>query len=501
MLVPRMTMSDRNAITTPATGLLIYQTDNTSGFYYYNGSGWISLINAFSGWGTTGNAGTDPATNFLGTTDDQPLFFKLNNFNAGRWDKSKANYLIGANAGTAISTGTTNIGIGTDVLSLTNGGSGNLALGHRSLKINTSGSYNAAIGYQALFNNTGGSFNTALGHNSLAGNITGSRNTILGSNANVSSGALTNATAVGANALVGCSNCFVLGGTGTDAVNVGIGVTNPFSKLTVNGDAAITSTVPTLRLFRNPSAGVSRILFQLNDSTNEFAITHALNSLYLSRGSGMYGFVSDLVIANNGNVGIGTGTPAVKLHISSSQTDLLRLETTDAAVNPQLSFANSGVLKAVMRLGGDDMVLGSPASNNNGKFILRLNGGDRFTVQPDGKVLIGTNTAAAGYMLNVNGKAICTELKVQLQANWPDYVFKKNYQLKSFDELRNFIAVNNHLPGMPAASEIQNSGMEVGEMQRKMMEKIEELTLYVLQLENKIIALEKLKRPSEQKIK
>jgi hypothetical protein len=80
-------------------------------------------------------------------------------------------------------------------------------------------------------------------------------------------------------------------------------------------------------------------------------------------------------------------------------------------------------------------------------------------------------------------------LKVQLKAGWPDYVFHKNYDLKSFDELRSFIAENNHLPNIPAAAELEKSGLEVGEMQRKMMEKIEELTLYVLQLEKEVRSL------------
>jgi hypothetical protein len=82
-------------------------------------------------------------------------------------------------------------------------------------------------------------------------------------------------------------------------------------------------------------------------------------------------------------------------------------------------------------------------------------------------------------------------LKVQLQGAWPDYVFEKQYGLMPMNELRNFINTNNHLPNIPPAAEMQKEGMEVGEMQRRMMEKIEELTLYVLQLEEKVNALSK----------
>jgi endosialidase-like protein len=77
LLAPRMTQAQRNAITTPATGLLIYQTDNAPGFYYYTGSAWVPF--GSSGWSLTGNGGTTAGTNFLGTTDPQDLAIKANN--------------------------------------------------------------------------------------------------------------------------------------------------------------------------------------------------------------------------------------------------------------------------------------------------------------------------------------------------------------------------------------------------------------------------------------
>lgn len=76
MLVPRMTESQKDGIGTPATGLLIYQTNNTPGFYYYNGTAWVPLQ---SGWDLTGNAGTNSTVNFLGTTDNEHLRIRTNN--------------------------------------------------------------------------------------------------------------------------------------------------------------------------------------------------------------------------------------------------------------------------------------------------------------------------------------------------------------------------------------------------------------------------------------
>ncbi|HLF52431.1 MAG TPA: hypothetical protein VI621_09070, partial [Flavobacterium sp.] len=95
LLAPRMTQAQKTAIATPATGLLIYQTDGTAGFYYYNGSAWMPFGSA--GWALTGNAGTVPATNFLGTTDAQDFVIKANNAEAIRI-QSGGNVGIGTNA-------------------------------------------------------------------------------------------------------------------------------------------------------------------------------------------------------------------------------------------------------------------------------------------------------------------------------------------------------------------------------------------------------------------
>ena len=72
-LAPRMTLAQRGAIVTPATGLLIYQTDGTAGFWYYDGTTWVNIGAGGSGWGLLGNAGTVSGTNFIGTTDAQNL--------------------------------------------------------------------------------------------------------------------------------------------------------------------------------------------------------------------------------------------------------------------------------------------------------------------------------------------------------------------------------------------------------------------------------------------
>ena len=67
LLISRMTQTQRDAIASPATGLLIYQTNKTPGFYYYDGSKWTAVTPKSKGWSLTGNSGTDPSINFIGT--------------------------------------------------------------------------------------------------------------------------------------------------------------------------------------------------------------------------------------------------------------------------------------------------------------------------------------------------------------------------------------------------------------------------------------------------
>jgi len=99
---------------------------------------------------------------------------------------------------------------------------------------------------------------------------------------------------------------------------------------------------------------------------------------------------------------------------------------------------------------------------------------------------IATTTQATGYALSVNGKIACEEVLVEDLASWPDYVFAEDYKLMSIDELEKSIEQNNHLPGLPSAAEIEENGLSLGDMQKRMIEKIEELTLYTIQ-QNKMI--------------
>lgn len=236
---------------------------------------------------------------------------------------------------------------------------------------------------------------------------------------------------------------------------------------------------------------------------------------------------SDLVITSTGDIGMGTSVPTEKLHVAGniktsgniSAVSSIVSESTvqggalvtsgqlvtlgngtisgdlqtnsDLIINnvaAELKLKTSGADKGFVQLSGDNLRMGTYSSNINGKFIVRVGGSDRMIVDGTG-VGIGTTTAAAGYLLRLGGKMICEEVKVKLSGNWPDYVFNTDYKLKSLPDVEQFILANKHLPGIPSAKEIETNGIEVGDMQKKMMEKIEELTLYVIELHKQIEVL------------
>jgi len=103
-----------------------------------------------------------------------------------------------------------------------------------------------------------------------------------------------------------------------------------------------------------------------------------------------------------------------------------------------------------------------------------------------GGVTIGTGNLPTGYRLAVDGKIASEEVLVQLSGNWPDYVFEEDYELLELTDLESYIDENNHLPGIPSAEVVEENGIEVGEMQKMQMEKIEELTLYIIELKRQL---------------
>lgn len=128
---------------------------------------------------------------------------------------------------------------------------------------------------------------------------------------------------------------------------------------------------------------------------------------------------------------------------------------------------------------------------SNTDFRIHTNDSLRMVVKNTGEVLIGTNTVPEGYMFAVNGKAIATEMEVKLYSDWPDYVFGEDYKLLPLEELKQNIDKHGHLPGMPSADEVKKKGINLGEMDALLLQKVEELTLYMLQLQQQNKELQK----------
>ncbi len=199
-LLPRTSTISRLAILNPAKGLILYDS-TVSSFYFYNGTAWAPISASSSGWSLTGNAGTNPANNFIGTTNNQPLRFRVNNVWAGEIHPSSANVFIGVNAGNSATTGTANIAVGENSLFAITDGNFNTAHGYYSLALNKSGFSNTAVGSYALTNNTIGNHNTAMGRNALFANTIGEFNTAIGEGALLANTSGTSNTAHGYQAL------------------------------------------------------------------------------------------------------------------------------------------------------------------------------------------------------------------------------------------------------------------------------------------------------------
>lgn len=161
-------------LTSDATGNATWTDPNT-------------LITTSSDWTTTGNTGTNPTTNFIGTTDAQDFSIRTDNVEKvrittkGQIETTQLQSVwIGENAGNAVTTGSSNTAVGADAFTLNTTGNNNIAIGYNSLNANTSGDNNIGVGYQALASNTTQNNNNALGYRALTSNTVGFGNSAFG---------------------------------------------------------------------------------------------------------------------------------------------------------------------------------------------------------------------------------------------------------------------------------------------------------------------------------
>lgn len=531
MLAPRMTKVQRDAIVAPITGLLIFQTNSTPGFYYYSGAAWTAI---------SSKGATTSLSNLVTTSINQNLNPNTDNsLDLGsptlRWNELYVNSLKFMDGTTQTTAGgggggTYTAGSGIDITGTVVSNTGDI---NAADDLTTSSS--AAGDITGLFSNlqigsatvgsteiTDGSVSsTDILNATIAAADLGSMGAISGQimQWNGTSWVATtpaagvetdpqvgtiitdrvprwDGTALGNSGITDNGDNMAVGWDVTDANASGVfyNAEGIFAEevIALKGVDHVVSAggVSTVHAFANIGYNTGALFFLdapvshvgvwaniPSTSTNSGAAVYAQN---FATGTSNYGLVSRavgagttnfglfakasgatnnyaiIVPSDGGNVGIGTELPNVRMHVNGlTGEDAFRVQV-------------AGSTKLLVQSGGGVSVGALTTAPVNGLYV-------------SGDVRIGSATAATGYKVSIDGKVMCEELKVQLSP-WPDYVFANEYQLKSLDEVESFIKTNNHLPNIPAASVIESEGLNVGEMQGLMMEKIEELTLYIIEM-------------------
>ncbi len=209
-------------------------------------------------------------------------------------------------------------------------------------------------------------------------------------------------------------------------------------------------------------------------------------------------------ITAGGNVGIGTTTPKAVLDVATFIPNG-KLGTVFGRL-PEGNNTSDGTYLGVKghKTQGDDFkniksfslvhnFYGQTNSSINfyrggsvtGGFITFCTNKDNEQVRILANGSVGIGTATPDSKLTVNGTVHATDVKADIR-DWPDFVFKNNYNLPSLTEVEKHIVANGHLKGIPSANEAEEKGILLGEMNKKLLQKVEELTLYTIQQEKKI---------------
>ncbi|MDN3588118.1 hypothetical protein QWY86_15650 [Pedobacter aquatilis] len=262
--------------------------------------------------------------------------------------------------------------------------------------------------------------------------------------------------------------------------NIGVGTTTPEQKLSVHGN--IFSSV-------HSAEGGALILENSTKTALNTAYRWALYNMTGAYGNGLqfwnYGqdgsYGSKFTISDTGNVGVGTATPTEKLSVSGNIFSSVHSAEGAGLIleNSTKTMGNTAYRWAFYNMTGT-------YGNGLQFWNYSLDGnsyGPRLTISDTGNVGIGTTTPLE--KLSVNGKMRVHEVKVET-SNWPDYVFNEDYRKDSLSDIEKFIRQNKHLPDIPSAKEAEENGIALGEMNKLLLKKIEELTLHLIEKDKQI---------------
>lgn len=271
--------------------------------------------------------------------------------------------------------------------------------------------------------------------------------------------------------------------------NVGIGTTSPTNKLDVRGSLTIDNGGGAAIFTGIGTEELNRYLSLLNSTGRASASGLKAGGILVADA---YAYAnpgkSDLIV--KGNVGIGTPSPQTKLDLQGGGLSI-------SGSNP---IAGINGFKNVFQIKATDhaAIIFNPREATELMFGFHTNGsfywgtGTNYVMQlsKTGDAQISNTLSIGGTLkpgskLSVKGKISAQEVEVTT-SNWPDYVFEEGYKMKSLSETEAFIKTNKHLPGIPNQKQVEEEGVNLGEMNRKLLEKVEELTLHLIEKEKEV---------------
>jgi hypothetical protein len=236
----------------------------------------------------------------------------------------------------------------------------------------------------------------------------------------------------------------------------------------------------------------SKIHFQNGSGWFTWGVTGVNNPImFLNEGNGKGRLKIDgIVTVGNNTNSVSSGSALNIFPDAEKNGEAIMINAND----PLIRMKNNGVDKGFIQLADNDIKIGSVASNERGRYIVRTGGLDRLWVDSVGYVTIGGRIGPilnGPYRLAVRGKIAATDFNVVATGSWPDYVFADDYKLRSLEETEAYIKEHKHLPNIPAAAVVEKEGFALGDMQKRMMEKIEELTLHLIEANKSIQSQQK----------